>query len=131
MSLATDLAARIAALPALVNDDARLVARGRLVSLAFRLDIGETQYHLTVEHGRISALERGPILMRAWRFLVRGAEPGWQQFWQPMPPPPYHDLFALVKCAGFAIEGDLYPLMANLLYFKDVLAAPRRAGGIA
>ena len=24
------------------------------------------------------------------------------------------------------IEGDLHPLMANLLYIKDVLAAPRK-----
>ena len=24
------------------------------------------------------------------------------------------------------MEGDLHPLMANLLYFKDVLAAPRK-----
>jgi hypothetical protein len=24
------------------------------------------------------------------------------------------------------VEGDLHPFMANLLYFKDVLAAPRK-----
>jgi len=24
------------------------------------------------------------------------------------------------------IEGDLHPFMANLLYFKDVIASPRR-----
>lgn len=24
------------------------------------------------------------------------------------------------------IEGDLHPFMANLLYFKEVIAAPRR-----
>jgi hypothetical protein len=26
------------------------------------------------------------------------------------------------------VEGDLHPFMANLLYFKDVIAAPRREG---
>ena len=24
------------------------------------------------------------------------------------------------------VEGDLHPFMANLLYFKDVIAAPRK-----
>jgi hypothetical protein len=25
-----------------------------------------------------------------------------------------------------SVEGDIHPFMANLLYFKDVLAAPRK-----
>ena len=43
-----------------------------------------------------------------------------------MPPPHFHDLFALAKRGEFRIEGDFYPLMSNLLYLKAVLAAPRR-----
>ena len=35
-------------------------------------------------------------------------------------------LFALFKRGLLRIEGDLHPFMANLLYIKDVLAAPRR-----
>jgi hypothetical protein len=38
----------------------------------------------------------------------------------------YHDLFALTRFGHARIEGDLQPLMANLRYVKDVLAAPRR-----
>jgi hypothetical protein len=121
-----DLARAIAALPDLVNSDAWLVERGRFVSLELCLELGADPYQIAIERGRIAALERGPFLLRSWRFAVRGSEAGWRQFWLPCPPPHFHDIFALTKRGAFRIDGDLQPLMANLLYFKDVLAAPRR-----
>jgi hypothetical protein len=45
-----------------------------------------------------------------------------------VPPPGWHDLFALSKKGVMVLEGDLQPLMANLQYVKDLLALPRRAG---
>ena len=50
----------------------------------------------------------------------------WTKFWQPLPPPGFTDVFALVKQKLMRVEGDLHPFMANLLYFKDVIAAPRQ-----
>jgi hypothetical protein len=50
----------------------------------------------------------------------------WDKFWQPLPPLGYTDIFALVKQKLMQVEGNLHPFMANLLYFKDVIAAPRR-----
>ena len=35
-------------------------------------------------------------------------------------------MFALVKQKLMRVEGDLHPFMANLLYFKDVIASPRK-----
>ena len=69
--------------------------------------------------------------MCSWTFGVRATASAWRQFWQPVPEPGWHDLFALTKRGAAAIEGDLQPLMANLQDMKDVLAAPRRlrAGG--
>jgi hypothetical protein len=96
------------------------------VSLELRVELGDAPYQLVIERGRIAALEHGPFVMRAWRFAVRGREAAWRQFWLPCPPPHHHDIFALAKRGDFRIEGDLHPLMANLFYFKDVLAAPRR-----
>ncbi len=124
-----DLARRLELLPDLVNSDPWLVHRGRFVSLELRLDLGALAAQVVIERGRIEAVARGPFLMRAWRFAVRGSAEGWRQFWQPVPPPHHHDIFALQKLGTFRIEGDLQPLMANLLYFKDVLAAPRRGIG--
>jgi hypothetical protein len=80
-----------------------------------------------VTEGRIAAVERGPFLMRSWSFALRAAAETWERFWEPVPGPGYHDLFAMKKLGVARIEGDLAPLMANLRYVKDVLAAPRRA----
>jgi hypothetical protein len=121
-----DLAAGIEQLPRLVNEDSRLVHRGRFLRTDLLLELGALSYYLSIDAGRITTLVRGPLLMRPWRFAIRGHAEGWRKFWQPVPPPGFHDLFALTKGAGFRIEGDLHPLIANLLYFKDVLAAPRR-----
>ncbi len=46
--------------------------------------------------------------------------------WQPIPPLQFHEIFTLVKRGHFRLEGDLHPFMANLLYMKDVLTAPRQ-----
>jgi hypothetical protein len=46
-----------------------------------------------------------------------------------VPEPHFHDLLAMAKRGALAIEGDVQPFMANLFYFKDVLAAPRQRAG--
>jgi hypothetical protein len=121
-----DLAPLIEKLPELVNADAALVRRGRSLSVDVLLEIGATPYHVSIERGRIVRLERGPLIMRSWSFAIRGSEEAWRKFWLRFPPPHFHDLFALAKRGEFRIEGDHYPLMTHLLYFKGVLAAPRQ-----
>jgi len=126
-----DLAAMVENLPDLVNGDAALVRRGRTLTVDVLIEIGATTYYLSIERGRVARIERGPLLTRSWSFAIRGSEHAWRQFWLPMPPPHFHDLFALAKRGEFRIEGDFYPLMSNLLYFKALLAAPRRLAGEA
>jgi hypothetical protein len=113
-------------LPELVNRDEVLLRRGRYLDLDVLIEIGAIPYYLSIAGGRIARLDRGPLLMRSWALALRGSEDAWRQFWQPMPPPYFHDIFALAKAGHFRIEGDVHPLMANLLYFKQMLAAPRR-----
>lgn len=113
-------------LPGLVNGDEALVRRGRFLRCDFLVEVGDVAYHVSVEQGRIASVTRGPALMRPWRFAIRAAEEAWREFWQPVPRPGYHDVFALTRFGRARIEGDLLPLMANLRYVKDVLAAPRR-----
>jgi hypothetical protein len=125
-TLDADLIALVEALPDLVNGDAWLVHRGRFLSVDFMIELGARAFHVSIERGRIVRLDRGAVPMWPWRFAIRGDDEGWRQFWRAVPPPRFHDIFALTKHAGFRIEGDLHPFMANLLYFKDVLAAPRR-----
>jgi len=124
----SDVHTRIAALPELVNADALLLRRGRYLTTTFLLEMDEVQYLVRVVEGRIASVERGPFLMRPWSFAVRASADAWRRFWEPVPAPGYHDLFAMKKLGVARVEGDLVPLMANLRYVKDVLAAPRRRG---
>ena len=111
----------------LVNADASLVRRGRYLSTRFLVETGAVAWLVTVHEGRVTALERGPFLLREWTFAVRASEDAWRRFWEPVPAAGYHDLFALTKSGQARVEGDLRPLMANLRYVKDVLAKPRRS----
>jgi hypothetical protein len=113
-------------LPGLVNRDATLLRRGQYLDIDILIEIGAVPYYVAIAGGRIARLDRGPLLMRSWALAFRAPEEAWRQFWLPVPPPHFHDIFALAKRGQFRIEGDLHPLMANLLYFKDMLAAPRR-----
>ena len=124
---AAETHASILSLPDLVNNDAGLVRRGRYLHATFLVAAGDTEFLVRVEEGRLAPVERGPFLMRSWTFALRASAETWQRFWEPTPAPGYHDLFAMKKLGVARIEGDLVPLMANLRYVKDVVAAPRRA----
>lgn len=116
-------------LPDLVGGDAALVRRGRHVALAFMVHAGAEAFRIVIDGGRVAAVERGRFLLRSSAFSIRAEPETWRRFWQPVPEPGWHDLFALSKAGRAQIEGDLKPFMANLQYFKDVLAAPRRLHG--
>jgi hypothetical protein len=127
-----DLLTAVRQIPALVNRDETLLRRGRYLDADLMLEIGAVPCYITVRSGRVASLETGPLQMRSWSFAIRGSENAWRQFWRPFPPPQFHDVFALAKAGEFRIEGDLYPFMSNLLYFKGLIGAPRRlAEGIA
>jgi hypothetical protein len=115
-------------LAAWVNADDRLVWRGRYVNTTFLVEVGDVPWLIRIQAGRVADIARGPFVMPAWTFALRASEETWAQFWRAHPPPGSHDLFALIKRRALRIEGDLHPFMANLLYFKGVMAAlrPRR-----
>lgn len=121
------LAAMFERLPRLLESDPDLIRRGALFDARFQVGIGDVPFDVAVAAGKIASLERGPFVMRGWRFAVRGTSEAWERFWMPVPPPGWHDLFALSKRGVMVLEGDLQPLMANLQYVKDLLALPRQA----
>jgi hypothetical protein len=119
-----ELAAMFARLPGLVDADTE--RRGAFFSERFHVRIGAIPFDVTTERGRIVSVERGPFLLRSSTFAISASGDAWRRFWQPMPEPGFHDLFAMTKRGAATIEGNLQPFMANLQYVKDVLAAPRR-----
>ncbi len=111
-----------------VNQDAWLVQRGRFVDATVLLDAQSSQHLIAVRQGRIESVAHGPFVMPSWTFALRAPLAEWQAFWQPLPAPGHHDLFAMRRRKVLGIEGNLQPFMANLLYFKAVLAAGRPQG---
>ena len=112
-------------LPELVNANAALVHRGRFLTVDMLLQDGGTPYHVRIRDGRIESVDRGPLLMRPWRFAIRAESAAWRSFWEAMPKPGYHDIFAMCKLGEARIEGEIHALMANLRYFKELLAHGR------
>jgi hypothetical protein len=87
----------VARLPDLVNADAGLVRRGQRLTTTSLLAVDATEYLIHVAAGRLAAVERGPFLLRSWSFAVRASADAWARFWQPLPEPGSHDLFAMKK----------------------------------
>ena len=114
-------------LGALANDKAWLVHRGRYLDVAFLLEVGDIAYLVRIRRGRVEAVDKGPVVMPRWTFALRASREAWATFWQPIPPPGFHDLMAMIKTRALKLEGDQQPFFANLLYFKELLALPRAA----
>ena len=121
------LADRFAALPRLLADDTDLLRRGRWLTVECRIDVGSEPFFLSIRDSNLAALDRGPRLMRSTAFTFRATDEAWTHYWQPIPAPGWHDLFALTKRGAASMDGDLRLLLQNLQYFKDLLALPRKA----
>jgi hypothetical protein len=109
------------------NKDSWLVHRGRFLDVTFLLEIGSTPYLVRIHRGRIEQVDKGPPVLPRWTFALRASEEAWSTFWKPTPPPGFHDLIAMLRFKWLSVEGDPLPFMANLRYFKDLLALPRTA----
>jgi hypothetical protein len=110
----------------LVNADAGLVRRGRFVDTTFLIAIDDAYTLIRIQKGRVAKVTPGPFITPDYSFALRASREVWEKFWQPLPPLGFTDIFALVKQKLMQVEGDIHPFMSNLLYFKDVIAAPRR-----
>lgn len=110
-----------------VNADAWLVHRGRFVDTRCLIEVGEQPWLMVIHAGRIEHLSPGPFVMPRWTFALRASAQTWANFWAPCPKPGFHDLMAMIKFRTMRLEGDQHPFMANLLYFKAVMVAPRGA----
>jgi hypothetical protein len=109
-----------------VNADAALVRRGRFVNTTFLIAVDDTDHLIRIAEGRVASVTAGPFITPHYSFALRASREDWEKFWQPLPPLGFTDIFALVKNKLLRVEGDLHPLMSNLLYFKDVLASLRQ-----
>ena len=118
----TDITAELERMAERANGDGSLIRRGRFIDLEFMLQIGDQAHYLCIQKGRVISVTPGPLLLHPWVFAIHIDAAAWPLFCQPMPRPGYHDIFAMCKLGMARIEGDLHPFIANLRYFKEVLA---------
>ena len=114
-----------------VNADTGLVRRGRFLSTTFLVEVGSTQWLISIVEGKVTSVVRGPFVMPSWSFALRAPENEWAKFWEAHPAPGSHDLMALIKRRVLKAEGNLQVFMANLRYFKESLAKLRATGAAA
>ena len=112
-------------LAAQVNGNAALVRRGRYVSCTMLIEVGEERHLVRIVEGAIAEVAKTGVLMPNWTFALRAPREAWEKFLAPKPAAGFTDLFALQRKKLLRIEGHLHPFMANLLYFKDVIASVR------
>lgn len=118
-------------IPDLLACDEALMQRGRFLDVDCLLGSTEKAFHVSIRSGRIIDMAPAPILMRSWRFAYRATPQAWTAHWEHMPKAGWHDLLSLTKRGEATLEGDIYPFMTHLQYFKDLLALPRSSGGAA
>lgn len=112
-------------LPELANGDLWLIHRGRFLDVGLMLEVGKDQYLVRIREGRVESVDRGPFVMPRWTFALRASAADWDTFFSPSPPPGYHDLVAMMKFKRLRLDGDPYPFMTHMRYFKDLLGRLR------
>lgn len=114
-----------------VNCDASLTRRGRFLTTTFLIEVGASQWLVSIVEGKIASVTPGPFVMPSWSFALRASQEEWHEFWSADPRPGSNDLMALIKRRVLKAEGNLQVFMANLRYFKESLEKLRAAGATA
>ncbi len=91
------IAAAMKAIESRGRQDATLAARAHGLDTTVMLGIGDQSWRLRIKDGQLERLEPGPFVMPSSNFRLAAAEHEWRHYWQPVPPPGSHDLFALLK----------------------------------
>ena len=103
------------------------IQRGERLDTDFSLSVGDRTWLFQIREGRITTAQPGPLVMPSVDFELAASSAQWHTFWQPVPPPGSHDLFALLRRGTLDLRGNLHPFMSHLFYFKFLLSAPRAA----
>jgi hypothetical protein len=108
-----------------LRDMPHLQRLGLLFCETVLIDIDGEEYYLTFRDGMVTAIARGPSRKTPWRFALRTDAAALAAFWQPVPQPGFHDIFALAKIGRARIDGDILTLVKNLRFFKEFMALGR------
>ena len=106
--------------------DALLARFGLDLDCALLVGDGDTDWLVRIERGAVTRVTKGPLIMPRTDLRLRATSEAWRRFLEPVPPPGYHDLFALRRYKRIQIEGDIRLMSAYLFYFKRLFALLRK-----
>jgi hypothetical protein len=106
---------------------ARSFERQRQVDVTFLVQFGHVGLRTHIRQGKVIDVAEIATLapLASFDFSIKAAADVWLRFWQAVPSPGSHDIFALTRSGDMTIEGNLHPFMSNLQYIKDLLAVGR------
>ena len=114
----------------LIDDNekrSKLSIMAQYLNTSFMISTIENEYLVNIEKGVVKNVEEGPFVMPSYVFKLTAPKNEWIKFLQHIPEPGSHDIIAMLRRKVLKFEGDLHPLMSNLLYFKLLLASLRPA----
>lgn len=98
---------------------------GALFSQTVLLKVDQQEFYLVFKKGHLDHIVEGPSKKTPYRFGFCTDAEALRHFWQPIPAPGFHDIFAMAKIGRAEIVGDMLLLVKNLRFFKEVLALGR------
>ncbi len=111
-----------------VNEDRRLPVIGRFFTSRFVIGVDETDYLVEVRGGKIQRIAEGltPNDM-GFEFALRAASSAWAKFSMAVPPPLFHDIWAMAHPLhrNLVIAGDQKPFWQNLRALTHMLSLMR------
>jgi hypothetical protein len=125
MAMSTRTTLPLESLQQRARGDALLARFGRNLDLALIVGDGELDWLVEIENGVVMRVTRGPLVMPRTDLRLRAASETWARFLEPVPPPGYHDLFAMRRYRRIQIEGDIRLMSAYLFYLKRLFALLR------
>ncbi len=103
----------------------QLSIMAQYLNTSFMISTIQNEYLVNIEKGVVKNVEEGPFVMPSYVFKLTAPKNEWIKFLQNTPKPGSHDIIAMLRRKVLKFEGDLYPLMSHLLYFKLLLASLR------
>ncbi len=95
------------------------------LGMRLMLGSGATDTLVIIRDGAVASTDDGPHVMVPWDTRIAADPDEWAAFLMPVPAPGHHDIFALLRRGAVQFDGNLLPMMQNLLYIKRLLASLR------
>lgn len=97
-----------------VNRDPELRLSGRFFTCDVLFDFESARYLVRVLEGTVREVVPSPTYDRPWAFALRAPRAVWERYLQPVPPPLYHHIFAmLMRVPEFRLEGNTLAAAQN------------------